>query len=87
MPTTLPRINCPFNRLVFDQITRLAKVRHVSTAEVVRNLTEEALELQEDIYWAKLADEAAADPRPGVKLEDLRAVLAQRRAAVKCKKK
>jgi len=38
-----------------------------------------AIELDEDIEWARLADEAERDPRPPIALADLDKEIARRR--------
>lgn len=56
MPTAKKRINITFDDDVYDALERLAKARAKPVAGVGLSLIEEALELQEDFYFARIAD-------------------------------
>jgi len=79
MPTTLPRVLVPVSKTVHAVLTKRAKQEGVSVASVARSLMDRAIELDEDIEWARLADEAERDPRPPIALADLDKEIARRR--------
>ena len=56
MPTTLPRINVPFELSTYEVLQEISKVEHTSLSQVVAKLVQTALELAEDVYLAQLAD-------------------------------
>jgi len=58
MTTRLRRINVSFRPKVVQALTRLSKKNEMSLSQVAQELVEEALELREDIYLSKLAEEA-----------------------------
>ena len=60
MPTSKKRINITFDEDVYDALARLAKSRAKPVAGVGLSLIEEALELQEDFYFARIADKRLA---------------------------
>ncbi len=56
MPTAKKRINLTVDHHLYKDLERLRKFRKsASLSAVVVNLTKEALELQEDIYFSKIA--------------------------------
>ncbi len=57
MPAKNPRINVVLNDYLYQEICLLAKKDNVSLSAKVKDLLKEALETQEDIYLAKLAEE------------------------------
>lgn len=59
MPTGHPRINVVLEKPLYDSIFRLAKKDGVSLSLKARDLIREALELEEDIYWAEAASKRA----------------------------
>lgn len=60
MPTTKKRINISVDDNIFDALERLSKDRRESVAGVSLSLIKQALEYQEDIYFANVADERLA---------------------------
>ena len=58
MPTKHRRINVSFKPKVAQALTRISKKNEISLSQVAQELVEEALELREDIYLSKLAEEA-----------------------------
>lgn len=63
MSTKNSRINVTFEAPFIGLLADLAAYEHKSVAGIVRELTLEALEKREDIYFSKLAD---ALDQPGV---------------------
>ena len=58
MATKKKRINITVDNELLEALTELKKIRQApSLSAVVIDLTEEALELQEDLYFSKIADE------------------------------
>lgn len=57
MPTAKKRINLSVDDSLYSELEELQKLRGApSLSSVVLELTKEALELQEDLYFAKIAD-------------------------------
>lgn len=67
MPTSKKRIQIPVSNQVLRELEKLAKKRGLSLSSLSHDLLEEALELQEDVYFSKVADNALKDS----KTEDL----------------
>lgn len=62
MPTTKKRINLAVEDGLYDELEKLRELKGApSLAAIVIELTKEALELQEDLYFAKLAEEREND--------------------------
>ena len=61
MPTTKKRIQIPVSDRVHKELERLAKRRDVSLSFLAHELLEEALELQEDVYFSRVGDKALED--------------------------
>jgi hypothetical protein len=57
MPTKNPRINVVLTPRIYADVQTLSEVRGLSLSSVVEDLIEDALEIQEDIALAALADE------------------------------
>ncbi|MBW2700504.1 MAG: hypothetical protein JRF33_06760 [Deltaproteobacteria bacterium] len=58
MPTAKKRINLSVDDRLWEELNRLKELRGApSLSSVVIELTKEALELQEDLYFAKIAKE------------------------------
>ena len=58
MPTTKKRINLSVEDSLYAELEELQKLRGApSLSSIVIELTKEALELQEDLYFAKIAEE------------------------------
>ena len=63
MPTTNKRINLTVDPQLYNQLEKLRKIRKSpSLSSIVIELTKEALELQEDLYFAKIAVERKTEP-------------------------
>ncbi|MBI3794145.1 MAG: toxin-antitoxin system, antitoxin component [Nitrospinae bacterium] len=56
MPTTNPRINVVLEKPVYEGVARLAKRDGVSLSLKVRDLVREAMETDEDVALAKVAE-------------------------------
>jgi predicted DNA-binding protein len=57
MPTKNPGINVVLTPRVYDDVQTLSEARGLSMSSVVGDLIEDALEIQEDMALAALADE------------------------------
>jgi predicted DNA-binding protein len=57
MPTKNPRINVVLTPRVYADVQTLSEARGLSMSSIVGDLIEEALEIQEDMALAALADE------------------------------
>lgn len=58
MPTLKKRINLSLDDSLYDQLEELKELRNApSLSSIVIELTKEALELQEDLYYSKIANE------------------------------
>jgi len=57
MPTTKKRFNITLDRNTEQMVNFLAKHKNQPKSAIIASLTREALELQEDIALAKLAEE------------------------------
>lgn len=63
MPTTNKRINLTVDTNLYNQLEKLRKIRKSpSLSSIVIDLTKEALELQEDLYFAQIAAERKKEP-------------------------
>lgn len=62
MPTAKKRINLSVDDSLYSELEELQKLRGApSLSSIVLELTKEALELQEDLYFAKIAEEREAE--------------------------
>ncbi len=57
MPTKKPRVNVVLHPRIYADVQTLSEARGCSMSSIVEDLVEEALEIQEDIALASLADE------------------------------
>lgn len=57
MPTTLPRVNVPFELPTYEVLRRFSKAQHTSLSQVVSRLVKYAIELTEDLALAQVAEE------------------------------
>ncbi len=73
MPTKHRRINVSFRPKTAQALSRLSREREISLSQITQELVEEALELREDIYLSKLAEEAEkrAKVKPSVSADKL----------------
>ena len=63
MPTAKKRINLAVDDELYNELEQLKKLKKApSLSAIVIELTKEALELQEDLYFAKLANERMKEP-------------------------
>lgn len=63
MPTNKKRINLTLEDSLYNQLEQLRKIRKSPfLSSVVIDLTKEALELQEDLYFIKIAKEREKEP-------------------------
>ena len=58
MPTTKKRIQIPVSDKVHKELNKLAKKRGLSISSLTHDLVEEALEMQEDVYFSRTGDKA-----------------------------
>ena len=58
MPTLKKRIQIPVSDKVYKELEKLAKKRDLSLSSLSHDLLEDALELQEDLYFSRVSDEA-----------------------------
>jgi predicted DNA-binding protein len=72
MPAKNPRINVVLDPPLFKKVQFLAEKDGVSLSTKVRDLLKDAMEIQEDIYLADLAEkrEKTLDPRKALSHED-----------------
>lgn len=70
MATKHPRINITIEEEYLGQINELAKMRNQSVASTAKSLMLEALELQEDLYFSRLAEEVESKTTKWVSHED-----------------
>ena len=56
MPTKNPRINVVLDKPLYQNVQFLAKKDGVSLSTKLRDLIKEALDVQEDVYLAKMAE-------------------------------
>jgi hypothetical protein len=77
MPTKLPRLNVVLDAETDKYLGKLAKKEGVSKSRKARDLLREALELYEDRYWSRAAEEREStfDPKKALSLEEVRARL------------
>lgn len=61
MPTTKDRINITVGKDTSWAIKQLAKRDRVPASTKVRELVEKAIELEEDLIWAEIADKRAKE--------------------------
>ena len=62
MPTAKKRINLSVEDSLYRELEELQALRGApSLSSIVIELTKEALELQEDLYFAKIAEEREAE--------------------------
>ena len=63
MPTNKKRINLTVDHHLYTDLERLRKYKkYNSLSAIVVDLTKEALELQEDVYFAKIAHKRRNEP-------------------------
>jgi predicted CopG family antitoxin len=63
MPTAKKRINLSIDDELYGELVRLKELKQApSLSAVVLELTKDALELQEDLYFAKIAEERRKEP-------------------------
>ncbi len=63
MPTTQKRINLTVDKTLYTQLQKLKKIRKTSSlSSVTLQLVKSALELQEDLYFAKIAEDRKKEP-------------------------
>ncbi len=63
MPTTHKRINLTVDPKLYSQLRELKQIKKASSlSAIVIDLTRFALELQEDLYFSKIAEERAKEP-------------------------
>lgn len=70
MATKNPRINITISNENLEQIKILVKKRKLSASKVIKSLIDDALELQEDLYFSKLADIRERETKKWVSHED-----------------
>jgi len=64
MPTAKKRINLSVDESLYQDLEKLKKLRQApSLSAVVLELTQEALEIQEDLYFVRISEERSGDER------------------------
>jgi len=63
MGTTLPRLNVVLEGPLFDELRRAARRDGLSASAKARDLIREALEIQEDAYFARVAERRIGSAR------------------------
>jgi len=58
MPTNKKRIQIPVTDKVHKELDKLAQKRGLSISSLTNDLVEEALEMQEDVYFSRHGDRA-----------------------------
>lgn len=58
MPTNKKRIQIPISDSAFRELEKLAKRRGVSISSLSQSLIEQALDLQEDVYFSRTGDDS-----------------------------
>ena len=71
MPTDKPRIQVSLDPGDHEIVSMLAKQRNLSQSAVVRSLVEDALELQEDLYFANIAQEREKKGKSPIAFDDI----------------
>lgn len=61
MPTKNPRVNVTFEETTVGLLSHLALQKNKSVSSLVKELTIEALEMREDLYLSRLANELDKD--------------------------
>ena len=56
MPTTLPRVNVPFEPPTYEVLQRFSKAQHTSLSQVVSKLVKYAIEMTEDLALVQFAE-------------------------------
>lgn len=64
------RLLVSLDEKVFDEITHLAKINKSSSSKIAKELIISSLELEEDIFFSKLADERLKETKHWIKHED-----------------
>lgn len=64
MPTQKKRIQIPVSDQVHKELDKLAQKRGLSISSLTNDLVEEALEMQEDVYFSKHGDSALEKATP-----------------------
>jgi hypothetical protein len=63
MPTAKKRINLSVDSSLYQQLEKVKNLRKApSLSAVVLELTKDALAVQEDLYFAKIAEERDSEP-------------------------
>ncbi len=63
MPTAKKRINLSVDNSLYDELEKLKALKDApSLSAVVIELTKEALEIQEDLYFARITEERMKEP-------------------------
>ena len=60
MPTTKKRINITVDDALYRSLEKLSKREQIPLSSVSRRLIERAVELEEDLYFSRAADERLA---------------------------
>ena len=70
MATKNPRINVTFEEVTAGLLAQLAHQEHKSVSRLVRELALEALEMREDLYLSKVANQLDQEGIPRVSHDD-----------------
>ncbi|HJD67855.1 MAG TPA: hypothetical protein LFV66_05390 [Rickettsia endosymbiont of Bembidion lapponicum] len=67
---TAKRLLVSLDEKTFDDITNLAKINKLSSSKIAKKLIMDSLDLEEDMYFSRLADKRLAEAKHWVKHED-----------------
>ena len=57
MPTKMPRLNVVMDSELYESISKISKAKKISMSMVAKDLIADALEIHEDVFLAKAADQ------------------------------
>jgi predicted DNA-binding protein len=70
MPTQNPRLNLTLNDEIMKALAALAKKSKQTVSAVAKDLLEDALEMQEDIHFSRIANERDTDKSKWISSKD-----------------
>lgn len=67
---TAKRLLVSLDEKTFDDITNLAKINKLSSSKIAKKLIMDSLNLEEDMYFSRLADKRLEETKHWIKHED-----------------
>ncbi|WP_395476770.1 hypothetical protein [Rickettsia endosymbiont of Pantilius tunicatus] len=67
---TAKRLLVSLDEKTFDDITNLAKINKLSSSKIAKKLIMDSLDLEEDMYFSRLADKRLEETKHWIKHED-----------------